>query len=203
MLARQLRRAAVDARRKAEKMDRLADRINADLAAGHPLDPNFVLKAIGFTWRAQRPAAQLTGVDQWADERDFVHAVFPPRVVQHEATPTAAPPAPIDPIAQATAIVRSASCEEIDWSLEPLTERERLIRQAYLERVMMAKDWRRAGLKLDVLQLDLICKRESPASDLQAALDEYNRRCDVDRREVDRREMRAIADEVDAQADDR
>jgi hypothetical protein len=54
-------------------------------------------------------------------------------------------------LAEATAIARSAACEEIDWNREPLTERERKIRWRVLENMtafqVMALHLRRMPLR--------------------------------------------------------
>lgn len=51
-----------------------------------------------------------------------------------------------DRLAQAAAIIKSASCDAIDWSSEPLTERERRVRSKLSRTAIETFDWRQYPL---------------------------------------------------------
>jgi hypothetical protein len=108
----------------------------------------------------------------------------------------ALPKLPADPIAAAVAIARSARAEDIDWSKEPLTERERKVRALFLARTNQ--------LKILALECDLRIRRlegdrlAKPASDLQAAIDTYERRRHERQQAENRAEMKRIGDAIDA-----
>jgi hypothetical protein len=101
-----------------------------------------------------------------------------------------------DAVAQAVSIARSASGTQVDWTREPLTERERKIRQRWLGN--------RLNTALGRFQVSLLHNlywRRS-ASDLVAAAEQACALGESQRRCVDQREFQEIADDLDRETSD-
>jgi hypothetical protein len=103
-------------------------------------------------------------------------------------------------LAQATNFARSLSGDEIDWSREPLSGRERAIRARFLAG---ARDGGSSGgmarADLHLMAFELLSEGMALATDLRDALVESERRienvCDVERREQYRAIGRSLDDE--------
>jgi len=156
LLAKHLRRDAARLRRDAARMERVAAKIEENQAAGHIITANLIGKAAN-EGVGLYAAYQLVGLPVYGGRDAIIDRLYgpPPHVVAAADVPSPAPqprlassfiepvgepPAPeeatiakADAVAQATAIARSASGTEVDWSREPLNERERKIRARWLE----------------------------------------------------------------------
>jgi hypothetical protein len=214
-IERTLREHAAELRWCADREDRLAAKIEAARIAGKPIDDGHLMQAwdrggyctrysitklVGFT------PTQLMNDSATRDQ--LFEMLWGPRItsrsqatrrvkptpVPQASHPTApAAPALPDPIAAAVAIVRSARGEDIDWSREPLTERERRIRAVYLEGVSI--------FKLIALEMHLFSIGKEIASDLRAARDRAQREADEHSDARDRKRLREAAETVDAGED--
>jgi hypothetical protein len=193
------RREANDLRRKAAQWDRLATSLDRTIADRTPMALDQVCEALrsGIDGARQR-ACSMAGLDPFLSERAAFAAIFGP--VSHALLPVpigekaSSAVAPASAIDQAIAIVRSANGEAIDWSQEPVTERERAVRGAYLRRLIAEE---LGGLRLSTIALRLQADGQTPSSDLLAAIDESKRilRADVAADERDR--LRRAGEESD------
>ncbi len=101
-----------------------------------------------------------------------------------------------DAVSQATAIVKSASCDTIDWSAEPHTDYERRVRAAYLRKYL--DGFMPSSLATEASILRLSGKRV--ASDLAAAAEEGMRRSEILQAEHERKKIRKAREEVDGES---
>jgi hypothetical protein len=210
-IAKSLRRSAKAYRREADKAEKLADRIETDRLAGQSISQHQLVDAFDLSEHAHYSICKLAGTERWHQRREFIHALYPqvyPQMQKPEAAVAreavaAVDIASADVLAQATAVARSVAGEEIDWSREPLTERERKIRKRFLENALRHRDGPEsvAGLcDLSITRLDLLRKQKMPASDLREALEERDRRFAADRETESISRYREIADELDDEA---
>ncbi len=118
---------------------------------------------------------------------------FQPASPAVSAAPSETAPASSDALEQADAIVRSASGTTIDWTREPLTERERKIRRAMLNKIV----------EHDVvpsLSIDLLIPyqdRDRGAQDWRAALADAKALEERERLERDRERLQDAIAAVD------
>lgn len=228
-IERKLRHYAAELRRKADRIDRHAAKIEADRLAGKPIDRGLIMRAWDSgSYCVRYSVVSLTGLKPaglLSDEatRDALVEMLFLRVIKSAAQlvvepatqppagqrviqlPSRAPavdpapvtPAPADPVAEAVAIARSARAQDIDWSQEPLTDRERKVRALFLER---ADPFTLLRINIELLLRRVRGRRELlPASDLQAALDRNRREAKELRRARDNGTFREIGDEIDGE----
>lgn len=103
----------------------------------------------------------------------------------------------MDALQQATALIRSASGDNIDWAREPLTERERSIRQRWIDRRLDG------GVGFITIRCEVRALRRSGAavaSDLASAYEKASAMLEQYSKERDRAEFQDIARELDDEA---
>jgi len=169
-IERQLIREAKQVRRTAARLERLSERIAADRTAGCPIDPYRLGDAVNADV-APYAVRKLVGVELGAPRMAIFDAIFQIKERSVPRAQAAAVQPASDALMQATAIARSAS-GDIDWTREPLTERERKIRRAmlnkrlhehsprlsvglllpYAQRRSAAQDWREAFAEAEAIQ---------------------------------------------------
>ena len=181
-IEKRLAREAGVYRRKAKKLEALRTKVEAARQSGEPPKRNLLIDVFCATNDANYYLARLVGAVDFTQDA-ISRAIFPESPHVMDGAPTVAAEKPVvptrDPLAEATAIVRSAS-GEIDWSADPLTDRERRIRAKYLEAL--------TGAHLLSLVFSLRRKGARVASDLQRAHDDESREikewCERDRRDA-------------------
>jgi len=203
MMAKRARRDADDLRRKAGKIDFLANKIDAHRAAGTapdewllcrmldvPCAGGYVKKLYGFHWLAtyDEVVCWLHDLPRRSDAAALVTSQQP------AAVPDV--PVAIDAVEQATQILRSARGEEVDWSREPLTERERRLRAKWIEEHLADP---MLTIALDCHARDIRLRRKPVASDLAAAAEEAQRIFEREREERDRDDWQRLSAELDDQ----
>jgi hypothetical protein len=198
-LERSLAFSARALRRRAAYLDRLAAKIAGDREAGAIIDNGHVFQASDRSDRAKYYAAKLAGLSRY-DRNALLEAVFPSTARRSDPAPSPTPGAifaNVDVVGQAVALVRSAACEDVDWTCEPLTESEAKVRQRYLER-RLGSPLGPLVLRLEARALEL--RGKSVASDLAKALREASQRIDADDRARKCQELLEIRDELDDEA---
>lgn len=107
----------------------------------------------------------------------------------------------MNPLAQAEAIIRSAS-GQVDWTREPITDRERRIRARWIER-QMGEALGRIVLRTQFRALQWASKvngTNGPASDITQAARESEVLSRLESAERDADEYAEIGDELDEEA---
>ena len=144
-IERHLEREARTERRKAARLERLSAAIAARRAEGKPIDASHLCDVIN-AGVAPFATHRLAGVDSGMTRSKILDKVldikpFPPHLAhlqrREEPELAAGPSVPattLDALSQAVAIARSASGDDVDWSREPLTDREAKLRRVWLER---------------------------------------------------------------------
>ncbi|GAC1405662.1 MAG: hypothetical protein NVSMB64_10680 [Candidatus Velthaea sp.] len=201
-IERQLVGEAARMRGNAANLDSLRSKIEATRLSGEPVKRELLSRIVRTETRpGSYYIAKLVGSKSSTYEA-IIDAMWPQR---HAPTPAPMPiqsfapggsraalpvASPADPLTEATSIVRSAS-GEIDWSREPLTDRERRIRAKFIEQ----QSEQRSGGSIPYIAMRLRLDSKPVASDLREA-DAQSRR--ILKEEIAGYERRNVAEAIDA-----
>ena len=179
-----------------------------------------IAKRIGIRIREARRAQRLT-LEQAAEISDVtvsdlakiergdvdLDSIRDFRNSRVEAVEAPAMPTSARVLSDAVAIARSAAGVDVDWTREPLTERERAVRQRWLDRQLEdvhGRGGRRLIAADAAAHADILSGQATRcASDFQAAYDEATRIWDEARTQECRAEFLDIADEIDDEIDEK
>ena len=214
-IERFLLRDAAQLRSKAASLDRLAAKLVADREAGRDPDRGHLGMAARLSSWAAIPVREFLGLDFRATSDDISERLFPQtaREVPVEGTPIALLPGescsstaivrtPVrDAVSEAAAIVRQVAAGEIeiDWTKEPVNERERQIRAVILGDCTnggisrLSRDPFFMAIKLS----QLVSIFDKPASDLRAEINRVRALCEEERRRKKRQLVQDAIRRVD------
>jgi len=201
---RVLRRYAEGLRSEANSVDRIAAKLQADREAGlrpHRQDLANATRAYGL---AKYRVKEFVGLNGYCDDRDLWDA-FEGRVRPRAEEPpvnaqsdeaTSAEPVAVNAFNEAAAIARSAAGEELDWSREPLTERERQLRALWIKKHLEHR-WSLGASMIDSKISFLRLRGKPIPSDLAAAAPLAAQREKELRAAEQRADLQDLADELD------
>jgi len=202
-IEKQLRSAAKRLRARADRVEWLASKIEANRLAGKPITQDLLWRVvIDGEHEGRYYVAKLADAENYVTERDLIDMIWRSKPSAHvdappaagaEASPTPAPR--LDALSEATAIARSsAGVDGFVWTREPLTERERLVRERWIEEHLKTT---LGCILISGTARGIQLGRTAMASDLAAALKKAEERMDSAQRANEQREFQRIADELD------
>jgi hypothetical protein len=195
-IEKQLRREAKRLRARADGVDWLASKIEANRLADKPITQNLLWRVLLDGEGAGRYyVAKLAAVEHYVGADD--EAPLRPSA----ETPSVPVPAPkIDALSQATAIARSSAGEDgFAWTREPLTERERSVRAHWIAKHL---EDRLGCAIISGTALSIRLSRLAIPSDLAAAEETAKQLMDSHRIAEERSEFQRISDELDGKDGD-
>jgi hypothetical protein len=180
---------------------RIGCQLGSEDVSSHPNPPQPLVDLGRAADKLYFDAIRLAGEQVW-DEIAQTWAA-PDEIAKRKAgtwgpTASIAEPAKADPLADAVAIARSAALEDIDWSREPLTEREAAARKRWLQKKLeMPNDDGHVAIRM--VDLVLTLRGHHAASDLKEAYETINRRQNQELQRRERAEFEEIATELDGE----